>query len=193
MRGSAGTAPIGLAGFGGGARPRRGLVLSSSLHADGFSMLQAGRQAAGRQRTAQDRQAALGDGRAGDRQTGAEIGAQLPKTEGAAETGQRGAWTGAGSLRGWEPPLAGLAIGGRSRGCCGPQRIQDNPTFPLNPHTRGPGTLEGGPWLGRALATSTLPGYLPMESRPRALLPADAPSLSLHPSYRSPSFPLTVL
>ena len=81
--------PAGLQGQGPGQVGR--LVLSRSLHADSLGMLQAGRQAAGRQRAPQDGQAALGDG--GGWETDRwelRLGAQLPR-RGAAETGRRGA------------------------------------------------------------------------------------------------------
>ena len=71
--GSQVTQPLqGPAGLQGQARPGGRLVLSRSLHADSLGMLQAGGQAAGRQRAPQDGQAALGDGGVGDRQMGAE-------------------------------------------------------------------------------------------------------------------------
>lgn len=85
----------------GGERDRQWGLLSS-LHADSLGMLQAGRQAAGRQRTPQDGQAAFGD-REGRRQTDRwepGLGAQLPRG-GTAETGQTGARDRtAGSLKG---------------------------------------------------------------------------------------------
>lgn len=100
------------------------LVLSGSLHADGLGMLQAGRQAAGRQRIPQDGHMVLEDGRAGKRQTdGSQDWGPVAQRRHCRDRPER-APDRTGSLKGWELPLAGLAIGWRSRDWYGPRRRQ---------------------------------------------------------------------
>lgn len=130
-KGSQVTQPLqGLAGLQGWGPGQEGSsVLSRSLHADSLGMLQAGGQAAGRQRAPQDGQAALGDGRVGDRQMGAETWGPAAQKRLCRDRPERSWGQESRPLMDKEPPgQAGHRVGAEARVAL--EKMDDSPGNP---------------------------------------------------------------